>query len=55
MHKVMRVRQISFTHVQTDAKDAQIAAVRPIDQAAQAILDDFRPGGDQFKKQEHEY
>ena len=44
---------MSFPHVQTNSKDAQIAAVRPVDQATQAILDDFGSGGDQFKEQEY--
>jgi hypothetical protein len=45
---------MSFAHVQTNSKDAQIAAVRAVDQAAQAVLDDFRPGGDQFQEQKHD-
>jgi hypothetical protein len=43
---------MSFTHLQTNAEEAQVPAVRPIDQSTQAILDDRRTEGEQFKEQE---
>ena len=43
---------MSFTHIQTDSKEAQITAVRPVDQSSQAVLNDLRTGGDQFKEQQ---
>jgi len=44
---------MSFTHIQTDTKDAQISAVRTVNQSSQAVLDDLRAGGNQFKEQEN--
>ena len=43
---------MSFMHRLTDSIDTQINAVRAVDQLSQAIFDDIRTGGDQFKKQQ---
>jgi len=44
---------MTFTQIQTNAKDTQITTVMAVDEMAQAVLDDFQSRGDKFKKNQN--